>query len=137
MIQINTLSLEALDLLNRTFKTFPQEQPVEYWISLCDAGRAFMFTQVINGVVTYAAVVEICEAGLNARFGSGKDFEWDVQEVHDFLVNTCKVMNKPKLRLTGRTGWWKHLKHFGFEKVDKIEGERLSIIFEKDINLGE
>lgn len=138
MIKINSLSKVAVDLLERVYKVYPTDKPITHWLKECDKGCAFLFTQELEGNVVYAGIVEICSGGLNARFGGGMDFSWDVDEVHSFLVDVCNKLGKEKLRLTGRVGWWKHLKKFGFKKVDKFANKnaRLSVVYEKDIKKG-
>lgn len=134
MIQLNTLNAEALELLKRTYKTYPFDVSIADWMRKCDNAEAFLFTQLNqDGTVVYAGVVEICEQGLNARFGSGLDNLWDVNEVHSFLKLACQTYNKTKLRLTGRLGWKKKLKGFGFKEVDRYvcKNGRLSFVYEK------
>lgn len=115
--------MEALQLLERTYKTFPEDASIEDWMNLCDSGEAFLFTQVINDKVVYAGVVEFWDEYLNARFGSGLDNQWDIKEIHDFLECMCFAAKVNKLQLTGRKGWIKKLQPLGFEIKDKFNCE--------------
>lgn len=137
MIQLNNLNEDVLALLNRTYKTYPGDKTLEEWMLKCDSNEAFLFSQLNSEAETvYAGVVEIYDQGLNARFGSGVDYKWDLLEIYNFLKLVCVSSSKTKLRLTGRAGWKRKLQGLGFQMLDKYtcSDGRLAFIFEKEFN---
>lgn len=127
--------MDTLQLLKRTYKTFPNDFTIKEWMDMCDKGEAFLFTQILEDKVVYAGVVEFWDDHLNARFGSGSDYKWNIKEIHDFLECMCFAAGVSKLQLTGRRGWIKKLKPLGFEIKEKFnceDGGKPFYLYEKE-----
>lgn len=136
MIKMNQLDEQVVLLLQRVYTIYPTDYSLEEWCEMCDQGEGFLFTQHLNDKVVYAGIVEVYDDCLNARFGAGKDLQWNFEEVYNFLLGATKRLGKEKLCLTGRKGWWKkYLKNLDFKLVDEIKPDtgRPFFIYEKII----
>lgn len=137
MMKINNLTAEAVTLLNKVYKHFPDDLPIEEWLKKCDKGDTILTTQEKsrahdtgndNGIdeVVYAGFIEIFEKGLVLKFAGAKDNEWDISEVINQLKTICKFLGKDTVWIAGRKGWLKKLKPYGFEIDTLITDEFLN-----------
>ncbi len=138
-ILANVVHPEILPLLNKAYKIYPDDKPLEHWFKLVDDGQALLITQFFEDKLTSVWFVELRNKGILCRIGGGIDNEWDINEMYHFLVKMCKDFNKPYLRLQGRAGWKRHLKPLGFEVVQNEQSTapngRIIQVFSKTIKL--
>lgn len=139
MIKINNLCLQAIKLINRVYKTYPNAEPLEYWVKRCDEGTALIYTQEKEDKVVSAGIMEICQGGIYFQTIGGVDGEWDIQEVFEFLRTVCLHFKKPLARITGRRGWKRRLHPLGFKDVGSFicTSGKLAYIYERSFKLEE
>lgn len=140
IVPLMTLTDAPRRLIERAYGVYPCTLGLPYWEEKERLGSAFTFVQVKDDAntqeVVYVGIVQVCEGGLHAVVGGGIDGRIDVIEMYNFLVSAAKRLNKDRIRLTGRAGWYrKYLKRLGFTIVEKFTSKqgRLVYVYERGL----